>query len=219
MGTGSRLRAARSARRVTLADLADDVGVTKGYLSKLENGRATASVALLVRLCSALDVPVGSLFDDVPAGDVVRAGEYPPIDFGGTGQREHLLTPAGERRVQVLRGDIDAGGGSGAEAYELPADVAFVHVLTGELTVAFEHSEPVTLRDGDAFTFDPTRRHSFRASVPTTVLWVLTPGLPTRAPVRPRTPASQRTAPRNPEAANPEAANHEAANHETEDTA
>jgi quercetin dioxygenase-like cupin family protein len=153
--------------------------VTKGYLSKVENDRATASVAVLVRLCDALSVPMGSLFDDVPPGDVVRADAYPPIAFGGESQVEYLLTPPGEQRLQVIRGEIASGGGSGDESYELPADVGFVLVLSGSLSVTVD-DRTVRLGDGDAFTFPPHRRHSFRAEARSTVLWVLTPSLPSR---------------------------------------
>ncbi|MGB6181567.1 MAG: XRE family transcriptional regulator [Rhodococcus sp. (in: high G+C Gram-positive bacteria)] len=176
---GTRLRAARSARRLTLDALAESAGVTKGYLSKIENDRASASVAVLVRLCEAMSLPMGALFDDVPPGDIVRADAYPPITFGGEGQSEHLLTPPGEQRLQVIHGDIEPGGGSGDESYELPADVGFVLVLAGDLTLSFD-DRTVSLGTGDAFTFDPRRRHSFRSGSRATVLWVLTPSFPTR---------------------------------------
>ncbi|MCJ0980666.1 XRE family transcriptional regulator [Rhodococcus sp. ARC_M12] len=190
---GARLREARQKKRLTLDALADTCGVTKGYLSKLERDQVNASVASLVRVCAALDVPVGSLFDDAPSGEVVRAQSLPRIMFGGEAMTEYLLTPVGERRVQVLLGHIDDGGGSGAEAYTLPLDVTFVHVIEGELRVTFEAEadgtfagEEVLLGPGDAFTFSPRRRHSFRTegSGGARVLWVLAPALPEELAMR-----------------------------------
>lgn len=184
---GARLKEARKKKRLTLDALAETCGVTKGYLSKLERDQVNASVASLVRVCAALDVPVGSLFDDAPAGEVVRAQSLPRIMFGGTAMTEYLLTPVGERRVQVLLGEIEEGGGSGAEAYTLPLDVTFVHVLSGEVRVTFEEDpggafggDDVLLGPGDAFTFSPRRPHSFRSdsSGGARVLWVLAPALP-----------------------------------------
>lgn len=190
---GARLKEARQKKRLTLDALADTCGVTKGYLSKLERDQVNASVASLVKVCAALELPVGSLFDDAPSGEVVRAQSLPRIMFGGESMTEYLLTPAGERRVQVLLSRIDAGGGSGAEAYSLPLDVTFVHVITGELRVSFEAEadgtfagDEVLLGPGDAFTFSPRRRHSFRAEGRggAQVLWVLAPALPEELPTR-----------------------------------
>ncbi|MDT7777013.1 MAG: hypothetical protein QOC67_5937, partial [Pseudonocardiales bacterium] len=53
---GARLRAARLARRQTVAEVAATSGMTKGFLSRLERDRANASVAALIRLCHALDL-------------------------------------------------------------------------------------------------------------------------------------------------------------------
>ncbi|HSX66448.1 helix-turn-helix transcriptional regulator, partial [Nocardioides sp.] len=113
---GAQLKAARLARRMTLAEVAEAAGITKGFLSKIERDQATASVASLMRICETLGISVGDLFS-APSGDVVRRGAYPPINFGGTGMTEFLLTPHGERRLQAILSEIAPGGGSGDEPY------------------------------------------------------------------------------------------------------
>jgi transcriptional regulator with XRE-family HTH domain len=178
-GIGSRLRAARLAARKTVADVAAESGLTKGFVSKLERDLTSASVASLLRVCEALGISVGSLFGQAK-GEVVRRGEYPPINFGGTGVREYLLTPSAEKRVQAILSEIEPGGGSGNEPYSLPADVEFVLVLAGRLVIDVA-GERFTLDVGDAFTFPSAERHAFvvpRDSGPTEVLWVICPALP-----------------------------------------
>ncbi len=175
---GSRLRAARLAQRLSLEDVASRSGVTKGFLSRLERDRATASVAALVRVCDALGLAVGSLFADGGPGAVVRADAYPPITFGGSGMREFLLTPRGERRLQAILSVVEPGGGSGAEPYTLTPDVELAFVVEGTVRVDVD-GDPVELSAGDALTFDPGRPHCFEAvgESPARVLWVLSPGL------------------------------------------
>ena len=175
---GARLKAARLARRKTLAQVALESGLTKGFVSKLERDQATASVASLIRLCQTLGISVANLFH-ASSGEVVRAGAYPAINFGGAGMTEYLLTPAGERRLQAILSDIEPGGGSGEELYGLPADVELVLVLTGRLEVTFG-DHVVVLHTGDAFTFPPRTAHCFRGTADTTtrVLWVFAPALP-----------------------------------------
>ena len=176
---GPQLRAARLAARMTMAEVAEKSGLTKGFVSKIERDLANVSVASLMRLCEALGISVGTLFR-ADRGEVVRNGAYPPINFGGSRMREYLLTPAGEKRVQAILSDIEPGGGSGAEPYSLPADVEFVFVLAGQLHIGVA-GEQLVLAEGDAFTF-PGRGHTFR--VPpgagrARVLWVFSRRCPT----------------------------------------
>jgi transcriptional regulator with XRE-family HTH domain len=176
---GSHLKAARLARRKTLAQVAADSGLTKGFLSKLERDQATASVASLMRLCRSLGIAPGALFH-TPSGEVVRHDAYPRINFGGTRIQEYLLTPTGEQRMQAILSEIEPGGGSGDEAYALPCDVEFVFVLEGRLEVRISE-ERIVLEGGDALTFPPRNQHTFRAVAEqgaTRVLWVFTPALP-----------------------------------------
>jgi len=176
---GAQLRAARLASRRSMAEVAEQSGLTKGFLSKLERDLTKVSVASLIRLCDTLGISVGSLFQ-AAKGEVVRRGEYPPINFGGNGVREYLLTPAGEKRVQAILSDIEPGGGSGDEPYSLPADVELVFVLAGRLRIVVA-GETLTLDAGDAFTFQSSAAHTFRVpptAGPTQVLWVFSPALP-----------------------------------------
>jgi len=176
---GARLKAARLARRKTLAEVATESGLTKGFLSKLERDQASASVASLMRLCDALGISAGALFQ-APNGEVVRNDAYPQINFGGRAMTEYLLTPHGERRVQAILSEIDPGGGSGDEPYALPSDVEFVYVLAGRLEVTIR-GEQIVLEAGDAFTFPPRSEHCFRSAArkgSTRVLWVFSPALP-----------------------------------------
>jgi len=176
---GAQLRAARLAARMSMAEVAEQAGLTKGFVSKLERDLANVSVASLIRLCDALGVSVGSLFQ-APKGEVVHRDARPQINFGGRKMTEYLLTPSGEKRVQAILSDIEPGGGSGSEPYSLPADVEFVFILAGQLEVIVA-GEPITLEQGDAFTFPADMQHTFRASSragTTQVLWVVSPALP-----------------------------------------
>src|SRR6266700_3497386 len=74
---------ARLAARKSMAEVASEAGLTKGFLSKLERDLANVSVASLMRLCDALGISVGTLFEP-SKGEVVRAADRPPINFGGT---------------------------------------------------------------------------------------------------------------------------------------
>jgi DNA modification methylase/transcriptional regulator with XRE-family HTH domain len=58
---GERLRAARLSKGRSLSDLANTVGVTKGYLSRLEGGKSKPSAETLTRIAKALQLELGPL--------------------------------------------------------------------------------------------------------------------------------------------------------------
>lgn len=71
---GTRIRELRLDRRMSLADLADTSGVTKGALSSIENGRVNATIETCVKIAVGLrlrfkDVIPGGLEDLVGSAD------------------------------------------------------------------------------------------------------------------------------------------------------
>jgi transcriptional regulator with XRE-family HTH domain len=173
---GARLRALRQASGLTLAAVAERAGLSKGFLSRLERDEVSPSVATLVTVCGILGVPVGRLFDS-PRTSLVRAGEAPPISFGGKGVHEVLLTAGDQRQLGVIRSTVEPGGSGGEELYSLACEVEFVYVLSGSIRLLLP-GEVVDLAAGDAFTMPGTTPHSWLNPSPSTtceVLWVLTP--------------------------------------------
>jgi transcriptional regulator with XRE-family HTH domain len=175
---GARLRRARRRAGMSIGQLAEATDLTKGFISQLERDLTTASVASLVSICNALQIGVGSLFEPART-DLVRRGDRPRINFGGQDVSEWLLTPSTQSRLQVIQGEIEAGGGGGKELYSLPADAEFVHVISGELEVVIE-DDCYRLAAGDSLTFSGRDPHTWRnpsGSERAVVLWVLTPAV------------------------------------------
>ncbi len=173
---GPRLRRARLAGGLTLAEVAGATGLTKGFISQLERDMTSASVASLVKVCEVLRISVGALFEP-PSASLTRADEAPRINFGGVGLVEALLTPRGTSDLQVIRSVIEPGGGSGEEPYGLDAKAEVAYVLEGALVVALE-GEEFRLGAGDALTFSarvPHAWHNPSADERAVTLWVLAP--------------------------------------------
>ena len=57
-----RVREHRQQLGLTVAQLAESSGISKGMLSKIENGHASPSLGTLARVAAAINVPVTSLF-------------------------------------------------------------------------------------------------------------------------------------------------------------
>jgi predicted transcriptional regulator/transcriptional regulator with XRE-family HTH domain len=118
---GQRLRHARRARGLTLAELGGQVGRAPSVLSLIENGQREPRLSLIEQLASALSVPVSELLSKTPpsrraqleiALEVAqRDPSYaslglPPLKVGArapTEVLEHLVGLASELRAQRSR--------------------------------------------------------------------------------------------------------------------
>ncbi len=91
-----RVRDYRNQLGLTVEQLAERSGISKGMLSKIENAQASPSLGTLVKLAGAISVPLTSLFrglDEEHDALLVRAGQGVEIVRKGTriGHRYELL--------------------------------------------------------------------------------------------------------------------------------
>lgn len=172
---GPRLRQLRLSRRLTLLKVAERSGVTKGFLSLLERGHSRVSVPTLLRICEAIGITIGSLFE-YPVETVVREGS--PLQMGGVDIDEYLLTPRDEELIQVMRTLLRPGGGS-AGAYALDAVTIFAIVLRGQLDLIVDSvSRPLAAGESTTFSARLLHEWSNATDTETEVLWVIAPPLP-----------------------------------------
>ncbi|MFB9166609.1 helix-turn-helix domain-containing protein [Arthrobacter psychrochitiniphilus] len=172
---GSRLRAARQDQRLTIEQVADATGLTKGFLSRVERDLTSPSVTSLVTLCQVLSISIGDLFA-APEIHVSRKGEGPRISLGGEGIVERLLTSRAERRLQILGATIEPFGRGESELYAVDCDLDVLHIISGELTLRMTH-ESFDLKAGDTLSFPGREPHSWenRTAHPVEALWILVP--------------------------------------------
>lgn len=180
---GPKLRAVRKERGLTLDAVAAEAELTKGFLSLVERGQTAVSVPNLLRICDILGVSVGALFD-FPDSSMVRSGHGAPLEMGGSGIREYLLTPATEQHVQVMRTVLEPGGGSGG-AYTLDSKTIVAVVIRGRLRLVVD-GQDLLLAAGDCYTFAAQSPHAWENADPgeSEVIWSIAPPIPTGSPAR-----------------------------------
>ncbi|MET4620950.1 transcriptional regulator with XRE-family HTH domain [Arthrobacter sp. 2762] len=176
---GRRLRRIRRGKGFSLRQVSAEAGVSEGFLSQVERGKASPSVASLRRICQALGEPMGALFAD-PAdtengSPLVRVGDRRRI-LRPDGSAEFMLTPRDARKLQIHQTIVVPGRSSGPELYTHQGDEECIIVLEGTLTVR-TGSREYFLESGDALLIDPQVGHGFanHGSQSAVVLWVITP--------------------------------------------
>jgi transcriptional regulator with XRE-family HTH domain len=174
---GTRLRARRRELGLTISEVAERAGLTAGFISQLERDLTSASLSSLYRICAVLEIRVGNLVDDVPAGRLIRREEQARRSLA-MGDAEHLLLSSrDERRFHVTESHIPPGGSAGEELYTLPADVELVYVLRGSLELRVG-GETHLLEEGDTLSYSPRDPHTWRNPSETddaVVLWMALP--------------------------------------------
>jgi transcriptional regulator with XRE-family HTH domain len=176
---GARLRHAREAGRLSLADVEVRTGLSKGFLSKVERDASSPSVANLVAICDAIGLAMADLFA-VPRTTLIRDADRPSLEGlpKAAAVRDTLITPEYERQVTVLETVVPAGGGSGGDGlYTMASECEVCFVLEGEIEVVVEDAT-FALGPGDALTFGAAVPHTWRSAGEARILWILAPGLP-----------------------------------------
>lgn len=170
---GHRLRALREQRRLTIDQVASFAGVTKGFLSRIERDQTSPSVSTLLTICQVLGVPAGSVLD-MPPTQVVSLDSAPAVNLGGEGIREVLLSPAGQRKLQLIHMTVEPHGRGEEELYTVDAVVESLHVLRGEFML-ITPDERIHLHEGDTATFPGAEPHSWLnpTDQEAVVLWVI----------------------------------------------
>lgn len=156
---GPKLRSTRLAQGLTIEQLAEATGLTKGFISRVERDETSPSVATLVTVCQVLSLPIGSLFEP-PEHEVVHLKDAPIINFGGSLVDDRLLTPRDEAGVQLLRSALAPGATGGDDFYTIACEVEVLHVLRGTVTLRFPQHD-VSLERGDTVTFAGRQPHTW----------------------------------------------------------
>jgi transcriptional regulator with XRE-family HTH domain len=172
------IRALRKARSMTLADTANRLGRSVGWLSQVERGLSMPSLGDLRAIADVFSVPLSLFFShDVPReeerGVIVRAGSRRPLGTSESGLVEELLSPDLGGSFELIRSEFAAGAEMAVEARRDTEDAGYV--VSGRFDIEIGgvwHS----LGEGDSFRFNgKTYRWRNPGSVPAIVIWVVSP--------------------------------------------
>jgi transcriptional regulator with XRE-family HTH domain len=177
LAVGERLRAIRLLRRLTLREVADAAGVSESFVSQLERGRSSASVATLQRLAAAVGIEISDLFatEEGAGPRVLRRHERQHLEWGHLG-RKALLTPKPFHSLEVVSAAFDPGGSTGDEPYTHGDSEELLLVLEGRVQLQLG-SELLDLETGDSVNYRSSTPHrvSNPGSDAAEVLYVISP--------------------------------------------
>jgi transcriptional regulator with XRE-family HTH domain len=181
---GARLRRARVDRGWTLADLAEQSGLSTSFLSLVENGSSDISMGRLARLLDPLALSLADLTDVAPtrpegpvAREVRRTGDHPVL---ATPSGVHTVVLGRSASHGALRVLITLDPGAEVDISDFVArrsGETFMLVLSGQLVVSFRDGNAESIATGDTLTFrSSTVRSSCNAGEAPATAYVEHPG-------------------------------------------
>jgi transcriptional regulator with XRE-family HTH domain len=176
---GQRVRELRKARNWTLEQAANQAGLARSTLSKIENGQMSPTYDAVKKLAVGLEISVPQLFTAPQKGQIT--GRMAVVKSGDgarqvTATYEHELLAEGLRKKAMLpyRARVRARSMEEFDGWVRHDGEEFLYVLTGVITLYTEYYEPVEMRRGDSAYYDGAMGHNVVSvsEEDATILWV-----------------------------------------------
>ena len=179
---GARIRAIRLRKGMTIPVLSQLSGLSPGFLSQIETGKASLSLESLAKIADSLGLCTGDLLTpEPPAPRVVRADHRPRVRWGDAPETEYLAPPVEASQLQAALVLLQPGGVAGGCDHAHPGE-ELVWVVAGRVRlVQGEHS--VELADGDSALLDSRVPHSYEASPDRAAQILIVTAPPSEVPV------------------------------------
>lgn len=161
---GARVRHIRQQRNITLKQLSEQIGLTKGQLSKIENGKVSSPASTLARVANAMGVSVGDFFgsnDNAQRAIFVSSTERPVV-IGRASKMGHIyqslamgsMRKAFEPYLMIIE---DENLDPSLNVFRHDSH-EFLYMLRGSMD--YRHGNRIyKLEEGDSLFFDASIEH------------------------------------------------------------
>jgi transcriptional regulator with XRE-family HTH domain len=172
---GETLQRLRVARNISLRTLAATAEFSPSFLSQVENGQTSPSIASLDRLARTLGLTLADFFEEVASADapvVMRAADRKALRSGWSKAKFSSLVPHGAlQRLESILITLQPGGRSGRRLESLPYEQLAL-VLEGSPLLVLPSGETI-LSEGDAVALPAGTAHQWKNETAAAAIFVL----------------------------------------------
>ena len=176
---GARVRELRKAQDWTLEQAAQQAGLARSTLSKIENGQMSPTYDALKKLAVGLKISVPQLFTPPSKGQVngrmavTRNGEE-TAQITTTYEHALLAETLTSKKMLPYRARVRARKIEDFDGWVRHDGEEFLYVLTGQIRLYTEFYEPFDLKRGDSAYYDAAMGHNVVSisAEDATLLWV-----------------------------------------------
>lgn len=161
----NKLKSIRKDRNLTLQEVADRAGVTKGLISQIENSRTIPSLLVLIQIVKALEVGLDEFFNDLnfygKEGKILiqRKEDYQRFEKEPASGYEYFrifTEKINACTIDIVLLEIQPGAQRDfvkTEAFE------YKYMISGSVRYVFRDQE-IILHEGDSMLFDGRIEHN-----------------------------------------------------------
>ena len=163
LSIGKKIREIRTQQKLKLTDIADKAGISKGLLSRIENGRTIPSLPVLLHIIKVLDIDYSGFFEGIDNPQlssyiVKRREEYTHLEKEeavGFSYFSILSEGFGNVAMQVNILELEPD----AKREKVTTDgYTYLYILQGKVDYLL-NDEIVHLEEGDSLLFNATIPH------------------------------------------------------------
>ncbi|WP_342045215.1 helix-turn-helix domain-containing protein [Bacillus sp. OTU530] len=153
MEIGSKIRAIRKRKKITIAQMCEGTGLSKGFISNVENNNTSPSINTLQTISNFLGVPLPYLLlEKKQHMRVIKKTERTHSTFNNL-KIEHLSSKGGLRMMLV---EFPPGASMGeANAHEGEE----CHVVLEGRVIAEQGEDSMIIEEGDSFSWNASVPH------------------------------------------------------------
>jgi len=166
-GIARRIRAERTQRGWSLAELAENSNVSKAMLSAIERGEASPTAMLLVRIAGAFGMTLSSLIAraELQGGRLLKVKDQPRWVDPETGYRRRHLSPASDMPLELIHVELPEGASASFPASAYAFIRQQIWLIDGRLD--FHEGDTVhAMHAGDCLALGSPAECTFRAPGP-----------------------------------------------------
>ncbi|WP_010282997.1 helix-turn-helix domain-containing protein [Bacillus timonensis] len=153
MDIGTKIRAIRNRKKITIAQMCEGTGLSKGFISNVENNNTSPSINTLKAIADFLEVPLPYLLlEKKEHMRVVRKDERTITSFNNL-KVEHLTSKGGLRMMIV---ECPPGASMGEpNAHEGEE----CHLVLKGSILAEQGEDSIIVKEGDSFSWNASVPH------------------------------------------------------------
>lgn len=156
MDIGSTIRAIRNRKNITIAQMSEGTGLSKGFISNMENNNTSPSIQSLQAVAQFLNIPLPYLLlEKEQKMRVVRKEERQYTTYSKEKIKVEHLTSKGGLTMQRVEFPPGASTGDASHAHEGEE----CHLVLQGTILAEQGEDSVVLEEGDAFSWNACVPH------------------------------------------------------------